>query len=238
PGGSSSGSAGSGAPGGAPVGYGTDTRGGGRPPPGAGGGGGGGRTRGRRPRRGGGGGRPRPGPGGARGRRAGGRGWRGAGSGGRGGVGGRRTAGGGTRVAGVRRPAPSLDTVGPMAADVAGLVAGMELLEPGFAAAQAPGSLLVGRLRVPAAPEVTEAVTEALRATSWEVSDVDPGEWLTATRWTSSLLVAEAYRTNQAIFHTNPTRLSGDVARRLEAGPQGTDPGIAAAARAPAGWRA
>jgi ABC-2 type transport system ATP-binding protein len=32
----------------------------------------------------------------------------------------------------VRPLAPSLDTVGPMAADVAGLIAGMRLLEPGF----------------------------------------------------------------------------------------------------------
>src|SRR5262249_5934769 len=128
--------------------------------------------------------------------------------------------------------------VGRMAGDGAGRVAGMELLEPGFAAAQAPGSLLVGRLRVPAAPEITEAVTAALRATSWEVSDVDPGEWLTATQWTSSLLVAEAYRTNQDIFDNNATRLSGDVARRLEAGRRVTAAAMAGAARALARWRA
>src|SRR5262249_12255131 len=154
------------------------------------------------------------------------------------GVCGLKTTWGRIPVAGVRPLAPSLDTVGPMAADVAGLVAGMELLEPGFAAAQAPGSLLVGRLRVPAAPEVTEAVTAALGASSWEVSDVDPGEWLTATQWTSSLLVAEAYRTNQDIFDNNATRLSGDVARRLEAGRQVTDAAMAAVARALARWRA
>jgi aspartyl-tRNA(Asn)/glutamyl-tRNA(Gln) amidotransferase subunit A len=96
----------------------------------------------------------------------------------------------------------------------------------------------VGRLRVPAAPEVTDAVTAALRATSWEVSDVDPGEWLTATRWTSTLLVAEAYRTNQDIFDHNATRLSDDVARRLEAGRQVTDAAMAAVAQARDHWRA
>lgn len=71
-----------------------------------------------------------------------------------------------------------------MAAGVAGLIVGMQLLEPGFAVAPAAGFLRVGRLRlrVPAAPEVEDAVTAALRATSWEVSDLEPGEWVTATR--------------------------------------------------------
>jgi amidase len=154
------------------------------------------------------------------------------------GVCGLKTTWGRIPVAGVRPLAPSLDTVGPMAADVAGLVACMELLEPGFAAGQAPGSPRVGRLRVPAAPEVSDAVTAALRATSWEVSDVHPGEWVTATRWASSLLVGEAYRTNQDIFDRNAARLSGDVARRLEAGRQVTDAAMAAAAKARARWRA
>jgi amidase len=154
------------------------------------------------------------------------------------GICGLKTTWGRIPVAGVRPLAPSLDTVGPMAADVAGLVAGMELLEPGFAAAQAPGSLRVGRLRLPAAPEVTDAVIAALRATSWEVSDVDPGAWLTATRWTSSLLVAEAYSTNQEIFDHNATRLSGDVARRLDAGRRVTPAAMTEAARARAMWRA
>ena len=117
------------------------------------------------------------------------------------GVCGLKTTWGRIPVAGVRPLAPSLDTVGPMAADVAGLIAGMQLLEPGFAVAAAPGALRVGRLRVPAAPEVDDAVTAALRATSWEVSDLDPGEWLAATRWAPPLLVAEAYRANRDIFH-------------------------------------
>ena len=84
---------------------------------------------------------------------------------------------------GVRPLTPSLDTVGPMAADVAGLIAGMQLLEPGFAAAPDAGSPRVGRVRVPAAPDIDDAVTAALRATSWDVSDLDPGEWRAATRW-------------------------------------------------------
>src|SRR5438128_560661 len=43
--------------------------------------------------------------------------------------------------------APSLDTVGPMARDIAGLVLAMQLLEPGFALAPA-GASTVDRVRL------------------------------------------------------------------------------------------
>ncbi len=154
------------------------------------------------------------------------------------GVCGLKTTWGRIPVAGVRPLAPSLDTVGPMAADVAGLILGMQLLEPGFAVAAETGSPRVGRLRVRAAPAVDDAVTEALRATSWEVTDLDPGEWLTATRWTSTLLVAEAYQANRDIFHRAADRISPDVARRLDAGRQVTPAALAAAAEARDQWRA
>jgi amidase len=159
------------------------------------------------------------------------------------GVCGLKTTWGRIPVAGVRPLAPSLDTVGPMAADVAGLIAGMQLLEPGFTVSSPPGPLLearplrVGRLRVSAAPEVDDAVTAALRATSWEVTDLDPGEWLTATRWTGTLLVAEAYQSCHDIFERHGERLSADVARRLDAGRQVTPEALTAAAAARARWR-
>jgi amidase len=154
------------------------------------------------------------------------------------GVCGLKTTWGRIPVAGVRPLAPSLDTVGPMAADVAGLIAGMRLLEPGFEVAPQARPPRVGRLRVPAAPEVDDAVTAALRATSWEVTDLDPGEWLTATRWTGPLLVAEAYQSCREVFERNGDRLSADVARRLDAGRQVTPDALTAAAAARARWRA
>src|SRR5712672_4536471 len=49
------------------------------------------------------------------------------------GIAGLKTTWGRVPLTGVWPLAPSLDTVGPMAADVAGLIAGMALLEPGFA---------------------------------------------------------------------------------------------------------
>src|SRR5215813_11260769 len=48
------------------------------------------------------------------------------------GVAGLKTTWGRVPLGGVRPLAPSMDTVGPMARDVAGLAAGMALLEPGF----------------------------------------------------------------------------------------------------------
>jgi amidase len=153
------------------------------------------------------------------------------------GICGLKTTWGRIPLAGVRPLAPSLDTVGPMAADVAGLILGMQLLEPGFAAAEA-GPLRVGRLLVPAAPAVDDAVTAALRVTSWDVSNLDPGEWLTATRWTSTLLVAEAYQTNKDILERYGDRISPDVARRLDAGRQVAPAAVAAAAGARDQWQA
>jgi amidase len=160
------------------------------------------------------------------------------------GICGLKTTWGRIPVGGVRPLAPSLDTVGPMAADVAGLIAGMQLMEPGFTVSEsasargAARSPRVGRLRVAAAPEVDDAVTAALRATSWEVSDLDPGEWLAAARCTGTLLVAEAYQSCRDMLDRHGTRLSPDVARRLDAGRQVTPDALTAAAAARARWRA
>ncbi len=153
------------------------------------------------------------------------------------GICGLKTTWGRIPLAGVRPLAPGLDTVGPMAADVASLIAGMQLLEPGFAVAPDADPPRVGRLRIPAAPDVDDAVTEALRAASWDVSDVDPADWHTATRWTLELLVAEAYHSNQEIFERHADRLTPDVARRLDAGRQVSAATMAAATEAQARWR-
>ena len=63
------------------------------------------------------------------------------------GTAGLKTTWGRIPLEGVWPLAPSLDTVGPMARDVAGVIEGMALLEPGFAAADAP-SPVIGRVRL------------------------------------------------------------------------------------------
>jgi amidase len=124
-----------------------------------------------------------------------------------------------------------------MAADVAGLILGMQLLEPGFTVAAAAGSPRVGRVRVPAAPDIDDAVTAALRATSWDVTDVDPDEWRAATKATGPLLVNEAYQTNKDILERDADRISPDVAARLDTGRQVTPAELAAANETRQRWQ-
>ena len=94
-------------------------------------------------------------------------------------------------LSGVRPLSPSLDTVGPMARDVAGLVVGMALLEPGFRL-RGPAPAAVGRLRLPGDPAVDRAADGALaRAGIVVVEAEDPG-WGEAWRAAELLLVAEA----------------------------------------------
>jgi len=153
------------------------------------------------------------------------------------GICGLKTTRGRVPLAGVRPLAPSLDTVGPLAADVTGLILGMQLLEPGFTVAADAGPPRVGRVRVPAAPEVDEAVTKALHAACWEVTDLDPAEWLSATQCTATLLVAEAYQANRDILERHAGRISPDVAARLAAGREVAAATAAAAAEGAARWR-
>ncbi len=97
-------------------------------------------------------------------------------------------------VDGVWPLAPSLDTVGPIAADVAGLTAGMALLEPGFAVTHSPATR-VGRLRPPSDeldPRVDAAVDAALRASGLETVELDPVDWADALAQTYVLTGSEA----------------------------------------------
>ena len=92
------------------------------------------------------------------------------------GIAGLKTTWGRVPLDGVRPLAPSLDTVGPMARDIAGLAAGMALLEPGFTVAAA-APLTIGRLAIDADPAITEAIGTALRTAGFDVQPVaDPGD--------------------------------------------------------------
>ena len=90
--------------------------------------------------------------------------------------------------------APSLDTVGPIAADVAGLTAAMALLETGFAVTQGPATR-VGRLRPPSDeldPRIDAAVDAALLASGLETVELDAVDWAEALAQTYVLTACEA----------------------------------------------
>src|SRR5205823_12370410 len=79
------------------------------------------------------------------------------------GTSGLKTTHGRVSLDGVWPLAPSLDTIGPMAASVAGLTLGMQLLETGFRPAGTPARV-VGRIRTAGHPDIEAAVDAAVAA--------------------------------------------------------------------------
>ena len=79
-----------------------------------------------------------------------------------------KTTYGRVSLEGVWPLAPSFDTIGPMARDVGGVLAGMQLLEPGFQASNASATS-IGRIRTDGDPVIEAAVDAALRAAGFEI---------------------------------------------------------------------
>ena len=118
-------------------------------------------------------------------------------------------------TAGVHPLAPSLDVVGPMAADVAGVVTGMSLLEPGFAPTPLPAST-VGRFRLPGTnPDVESAIDAALARSELPVEPTDLPGWLDADRAGSTVAFAEALEVNGWILDQHPDQLGTETRDRL-----------------------
>jgi amidase len=137
------------------------------------------------------------------------------------GVTGLKTTHGRIGLSGVFPLAPSLDTVGPMAADVAGVVRGMALLEPGFLPGRPAGS--IGRFRspdFPADPAIDAALDGLLARSGHRVVEIEIAGWLAAYRAGSDLLVHEAFVLNRPLLE-DPTLaglVSAPVTARLREG--------------------
>ena len=109
--------------------------------------------------------------------------------------------------------APSLDTVGPMARDVAGVVAGMTLLEPGFRLG-GPGRR-IGRVRpAGSGPDarIDAAIDDALARSGLDITEIDLPGWLAARETCGVLLDFEAAQSNRLLLD--------DPARRALIGPE------------------
>ena len=114
--------------------------------------------------------------------------------------------------------APSLDTVGPMARDVAGVALGMGLLDATFTAASDVAST-VGRVRLLGVdPVVDAAVDEVLAASGLDVVDLVLPGWAAAADAGGTVLFAEAWASDAAVYARGPERLGGDLRQRLEQG--------------------
>ena len=148
------------------------------------------------------------------------------------GVVGLKTTWGRVPVDGVYPLAPSLDTVGPLGADVAAAELGMRLIEPGFAAV--PCEPRVARMRPQTDPEVDPAVEAAidaaLAAAGIETTEVTGLDFAAANAAGSVLIDVEAYRVNQYLM-PDLARLSPYNQRNLPEAAAVTDGQAAAANR-------
>jgi amidase len=155
------------------------------------------------------------------------------------GLGGLKTTFGRISLDGVWPLAPSLDTVGPIAADVAGLTAGMALLEPGFAVAPSPAAR-IGRLRPPSGeldPRIDAAVDAVLAESGLEIVDLGAVDWAGALTQTYVLTGTEAAAVNAHLM-ADQDGISDQVRRYLEAGAAATADQQDAARAYQAGWKA
>jgi amidase len=137
--------------------------------------------------------------------------------------------------------APSLDTVGPMARDVAGVTIGMALLEPGFVV-DVPPARLIGRVR-PAGfdvdPRIDAAVDAALARSGLQVAESDLPGWLAAREACGAMLDAEAAESNRALLADPALRalIGPNVSARLAAAEGVTPEQVAEARAAQPRWR-
>ena len=137
------------------------------------------------------------------------------------GVVGLKTTRGRIPLRGVYALAPSLDTVGPMAATIAATGEGMALLEPGFEWRATSAAARIGRLRLPAEEWVNRAVDGALAhciAAGVEVVDIDLPGWGKASEAFNVILMSEAWSVFSQLWKEHRDDLSPDVAQRLELG--------------------
>jgi len=138
------------------------------------------------------------------------------------GVTGLKTTHGRISLTGVWPLAPSLDTVGPMARDIAGVTAGMALLEPGFVLDAAQAGRL-GRIRpagITVDPRIDAAVDAALARCGLAVTEISLAGWLDAWHASEPIIGTEAAEADGYLLSQPATRarLSAPVVARLEKG--------------------
>lgn len=135
------------------------------------------------------------------------------------GIAGLKTTAGRIPTHGVYEFSRTLDTVGPLARDVDGLIAGMQLMEPGFTVASLPQRRTsVARLRFDDTESgIDAAVDRALDAADIEAIDVATPDW---DGWISAaidIMAAEGYPVRRHLLARSALLEERDV-RFIEAG--------------------
>jgi amidase len=152
------------------------------------------------------------------------------------GITGLKTTWGRIPLAGVRPLASSLDSVGPMARDVAGVAAGMALLEPGFRVASTSPQT-VGVLALDADPLVTAAIDDALRTAEFDVVPVTVPDLDQVIVASLAVLNAQAWQANKDLFAAAADQIGGDVRDRLNQASTITPAQVTEAEAVIARWR-
>ena len=130
------------------------------------------------------------------------------------GTAGLKTTHGRISLDGVWPLAPSLDTIGPMARDVTGLVLGMQLLEPGFRAADRPARV-IGRVRTAGDPAIEAAIDAALRAAEFELVDIPWSAIEAVGQAFPSIYFAEMWAVDHELVEVDPSNVGPDIAQTV-----------------------
>ena len=153
------------------------------------------------------------------------------------GVVGLKTTHGRIPLGGVFPLAPSMDTVGPMAATVAGVVHGMRLLEARFSPEPGPAERL-GRFRLAGVhPGIEAAIDAVLEAADLVVDPCDLAGWAAADAAGTTVVFAEAAEVHRTLLREHGSRLGAETRARLEEGAALTAADVAAARAVGTRWR-
>jgi amidase len=151
------------------------------------------------------------------------------------GTAGLKTTHGRVPLDGVWPLAPSLDTVGPMARDIDGLVLGMRLFEPGFRPSPR-AARVVGRVRTAGDPTIETAIDAALAAAELEVVEI-PWELLApGVDAFAPIYFAEMWDLDRDLVVGHPDDVGADLAAMVAAADM-FRPAVADARRALVAWR-
>lgn len=134
------------------------------------------------------------------------------------GTAGLKTTYGRVSLEGVWPLAPSFDSVGPMARDIAGVAAGMALLEPGFEVAPSSATV-IGRVRTDGEPAIEAAIDVALNEAGFEIHDIAWEDIAAgADQWTT-IYFDEIVRVDGALAEANPDAIGEDLKAMLAMAP-------------------
>jgi amidase len=105
--------------------------------------------------------------------------------------------------------APTLDTIGPMATSVGGLVLGMELMEPGFVAAPS-AARTIGRIKTAGDPAIETAIDNALQAAGFDVVALDWDGIESGGAIFTAVFFPEVWEVDHALAERDPDGMGED----------------------------